>query len=135
MKFNILAKSSNFNFFNNYLFLTKINNLNTKLSFIFKQKKRCKVYIIYILYILYIPYRLFLLLLFLFLRIKICFRQLLKNSTFRISKKLFFETFVWLTSSMLLSLERANAGALLFTRLIATFTFFCWNLSISFSIT
>ena len=30
-------------------------------------------------------------------------------------------TFSWLTSSMLLSLERANAEALLFTRLIATF--------------
>ena len=29
-----------------------------------------------------------------------------------------------LTSSMLLSLERANAGALLFTRLIATLRFF-----------
>ena len=47
-----------------------------------------------------------------------------KNSTFRINKRVFFETFAWLTSSMLLSLEIANAGALLFTRLIATFTFF-----------
>ena len=32
---------------------------------------------------------------------------------------MFFETFAWLTSSMLLSLEIANAEALLFTRLIA----------------
>ena len=47
-----------------------------------------------------------------------------KNSTFRINKRVFFETFAWLTSSMLLSLEIANAEALLFTRLIATFTFF-----------
>ena len=37
---------------------------------------------------------------------------------------MFFETFAWLTSSMLLLLERANAWALLFTRLIATFVFF-----------
>ena len=41
-------------------------------------------------------------------------------------------TFAWLTSSMLLSLERANAEALLFTRLLATFAFFYWNHSISF---
>ena len=47
-----------------------------------------------------------------------------KNFTFRINKRVFFETFAWLTSSMLLSLEIANAGALLFTRLIATFVFF-----------
>ncbi|MBR5778504.1 MAG: hypothetical protein IKY22_08595, partial [Bacteroidales bacterium] len=47
-----------------------------------------------------------------------------KNSTFRINKRLFFETFAWLTSSMLLSLERANAWALLFARLIATLRFF-----------
>ncbi|MBR5784382.1 MAG: hypothetical protein IKY43_04355, partial [Bacteroidales bacterium] len=33
-------------------------------------------------------------------------------------------TFAWLTSSMLLSLEIANAEVLLFTRLIATLCFF-----------
>ena len=32
-----------------------------------------------------------------------------KKSTFRINKGVFFETFAWLTSSMLLSLEIANA--------------------------
>ena len=36
---------------------------------------------------------------------------------------MFFETFAWLTSSMLLSLERANTEVLLFARLIATLRF------------
>ena len=46
-----------------------------------------------------------------------------KNSTFRDYRRIFFEPFACftlLTSLMLLSLERANAKALLFTRLIAT---------------
>ena len=58
-----------------------------------------------------------------FLR-KFEYRQLLKIPR---SKKCYYEIkelLRALTSSMLLSLERANAQALLFTRLIATFTFF-----------
>ena len=55
--------------------------------------------------------------------IKYCLKATSKNSTFRNDRRTFFETFACftlLTSSMLLSLERANAKALLFTRLIAT---------------
>ena len=45
-----------------------------------------------------------------------------KNSTFRLLRYFFrtFACFMLLTSLMLQSLERANAKALLFTRLIAT---------------
>ena len=46
-----------------------------------------------------------------------------KNSTFQEIELIAERTFTWLTSSMLLSLEIANAEALLFTRLIATLCF------------
>ena len=55
-----------------------------------------------------------------------------KNSTFRINKRVIFETFVLLILPMLLSLERVNIEELLFSRLIVMLRFFYRNLSVFF---
>ena len=47
-----------------------------------------------------------------------------KNSTFRINKRLFFETFAWFEFVDVATTQTANGEALLFTRLIATLRFF-----------
>ena len=52
-----------------------------------------------------------------------------KNSTFRNNRKPFSETFSLLTSSKLLTLERTNAEALFFARLIATFLKYFYSFS------